>query len=77
MQPGATGKSVKLFFIDGRPDGILTAEVSWNTAILVTSAAKSLKKAQAGYPEARLIGLARTIGRTSLENQTTLPRSTP
>jgi len=77
MEPRATGKSVELFFVDGRPDGILAAEVSWYSAIFVTSETNNLNKAQVRYPKARLIGLARTIGRTSLENQTTLPRSTP
>lgn len=32
MEPRATGKSIELFFVDGRPEGILTAEVSWNSA---------------------------------------------
>ena len=32
MEPRATGKSVELFFVEGRPDGILMAEVSWNSA---------------------------------------------
>ena len=76
MEPRATGKSAELFFVDGRPDGILAAEVSWNSAIFVTSATNNLNKAQVRHLEVRLIGLARTIGTTLLENQTTLPRPT-
>ncbi|HME28227.1 MAG TPA: GIY-YIG nuclease family protein [Acetobacteraceae bacterium] len=135
MESRNTSKSVELLFVDGRPDGILTAEVSnwtghllmaprtqigealarkeagytgvyllvgekdgnpltyigqaeaagdliryhdtkrewWNSIVLVTSAANNLNTAQVRYLEARLIGLDRTIDRTSLENQTTPP----
>ncbi|WP_039019109.1 GIY-YIG nuclease family protein [Halocynthiibacter namhaensis] len=131
------GRSLELFFIDGRPDGMLTAEVFnwtghvlrlprtqlkqalqrqeseytgvyvllgerdgaplayigesedlgerlrshaakkdwWDTAILITSAANNLHKAHAKYLEARLVEIAREVGRMPLENGNTPPRS--
>ncbi|WP_210245613.1 GIY-YIG nuclease family protein [Tardiphaga sp. vice278] len=132
------GRSLELYFIDGRPDGMLTAEVFnwtghilmaprtqisaalarkearhtgvyllmgeregrpmaylgegddishriknhdinkdwWTTVVLVTSAANNLHKAHVQYLEARLIEVARTVGRVSLDNATTPARPT-
>lgn len=129
-------KSLELYFIDGKPDGMLTAEVFnwtghvlvtprtqiaqalsrrearftgvyvligekdgealayigeaediserirshdarrdwWTTAVLVTSAANSLNKAHVKYLESRLVEIARTAGKTKLENGNTPPR---
>ena len=120
-----TGRSLELYFIDGKPDGMLTAEVFnwtghvlmtprtqiaealarkearytgvylllgdkegepfayigeaedisdrirshdarrdwWTTAVLVTSAANNLNKAHVKYLEARLVEIARSIGK--------------
>ena len=131
------GRSLELYFIDGKPDGMLTAEVFnwtghvlmtprtqisealarrearytgvylllgdkdgeplayigeaedisdrirshdarrdwWTTAVLVTSAANNLNKAHVKYLEARLVEVARTVGKVPLENGNTPPRS--
>ena len=130
------GRSLELYFIDGRPDGMLTAEVFnwtghllmvprtqisdalarkesrytgvylllgehdglplayigeaedisarirnhegqkdwWTTAVLITSAANNLNKAHVRYLEARLIELARSVGRVPLDNGNTPAR---
>lgn len=132
-----TGRSLELYFIDGKPDGMLTAEVFnwtghvlmtprtqiaealarkearytgvylllgdkdgepfayigeaedisdrirshdarrdwWTTAVLVTSAANNLNKAHVKYLEARLVEIARSIGKVPLENGNTPARS--
>lgn len=124
------GRSLELYFIDGRPDGMLTAEVFnwtgyilmaprtqigaalarrearhagayvllgeqggkptayigegddisqriknhdinkdwWTRVVLITSAANNLHKAHAQYLEARLVEVARNVGRVSLDN---------
>jgi hypothetical protein len=131
------GRSLELYFIDGKPDGMLTAEVFnwtghvlmtprtqisealarrearytgvyvllgdkegeplayigeaedisdrirshdarrdwWTTAVLVTSAANNLNKAHVKYLEARLVEIARAVGKVPLENGNTPPRS--
>lgn len=125
-----SARSLELNFIDGRPDGMLTAEVFnwtghilmtprtqiaaalarkearhagayillgeqdgkslayigegddigqriknhdinkdwWTSVVLITSAANNLHKAHAQYLEARLIEVARNVGRVSLDN---------
>jgi len=130
------GRSLELYFIDGKPDGMLTAEVFnwtghllmvprtqisdalarresrytgvylllgerdglplayigeaedistrlrnhegqkdwWTTAVLVTSTANNLNKSHVRYLEARLIELARSVGRVPLDNGTTPAR---
>jgi hypothetical protein len=132
-----TGRSLELYFIDGKPDGMLTAEVFnwtghvlmtprtqiaealarkearftgvylllgdkegeplayigeaedisdrirshdakrdwWTTAVLITSAANNLNKAHVKYLEARLVEIARSIGKLPLENGNTPARS--
>ncbi|RUT93572.1 GIY-YIG nuclease family protein [Mesorhizobium sp. M7A.T.Ca.US.000.02.2.1] len=40
----------------------------WNSVVLITSAANNLHKAHAQYLEARLVEVARTVGRVSLDN---------
>lgn len=132
------GRSLELYFIDGRPDGMLTAEVFnwtghilmaprtqitaalsrkesrhtgvyllmgerdgqpvaylgegddishriknhdinkdwWTTVVLVTSAANNLHKAHVQYLEARLIEVAKTVGRVVLDNATAPGRPT-
>ncbi len=132
-----SGRSLELYFIDGKPDGMLTAEVFnwtghvlmaprtqiaealarkesrytgvylligdkegnpfayigeaedisdrirshdarrdwWTTAVLVTSAANNLNKAHVKYLEARLIEIARSVGKVPLENGNTPARS--
>lgn len=132
-----TGRSLELYFIDGKPDGMLTAEVFnwtghvlmtprtqiaealartearytgvyvllgdkegepyayigeaedisdrirshdarrewWTTAVLITSAANNLNKAHVKYLEARLVEIARSIGKVPLENGNTPARS--
>jgi hypothetical protein len=132
------GRSLELYFIDGRPDGMLTAEVFnwtghilmaprtqisaalarrearhtgvyllmgerdgqpvaylgegddishriknhdinkdwWTTVVLVTSAANNLHKAHVQYLEARLIEVARSVGRVVLDNATAPGRPT-
>lgn len=125
------GQSLELYYVDGRPDGMVTAEMFnwtghvltaprtqiqaalgrleatytgiylllgetdegqpqayvgegedissrirshdvkrdwWTTAVLVTATANRLNKAHAKYLEARLIEVARRVGRTPLEN---------
>jgi hypothetical protein len=124
------GRSLELYFIDGKPDGMLTAEVFnwtghvlmaprtrfaaalkrkeasytgiylllgekdgtpcayigeseniadrlknhdqkkdwWTTAVIVTTGADSLHKAHVRYLEARLVEIARQVGRVPLEN---------
>lgn len=133
MAIGAKPQSLTLFFIDGRPDGMLTAEIIgwtgqvlsapriqisealkrqeatytgvyllfgekdgkprayigeadnvgeriknhdikkdwWTSVILITSSGNKLDKAQVKYLEARLIELARTVNKTTLDNGTT------
>jgi hypothetical protein len=128
----AVGRSLELYYIDGRPDGMVTAELFnwtggvlmfprtqlgaalarpeaayagvyillgdqdgeprayigegedisarirqhdvkkewWNSAVLVTASANRLNKAHVRYLEARLIGLAKVIGHTPLDNLT-------
>ena len=137
MIPSPKGRSLELYFIDGKPDGMLTAEVFnwtghvlmtprtqitdalkrreasftgvylligehdgepllyigeaedvsyrirqhdskkdwWNTAVLITSAANNLNKAHVKYLEARLIEVAREVGRVPLENGTNPTRT--
>ena len=136
MNHQTKGRSLELYFIDGRPDGMLTAEVFnwtghllmvprtqisdalarkesrytgvylllgerdglplayigeaedisarirnhegqkdwWTTAVLITSAANNLNKAHVRYLEARLIELARSVGRVPLDNGNTPAR---
>lgn len=131
------GRSLELFFIDGRPDGMLTAEVFnwtgqvlriprtqikqgldrpeckhtgvyvllgqidgestayigeaenmrvrlaqhvsgkdwWDEAILVSTTGDMLHKAHVKYLESRLIEIARSVGKMTLENSSTPPRS--
>lgn len=131
MNP-AVGRSLELYYIDGRPDGMVTAELFnwtghvlmfprtqlsaalartetayagvylllgdqdgeaiayigesedigtrirqhdvkkewWTSAVLVTASANKLNKAHVRYLEARLIGHAKTIGHTPLDNHT-------
>ncbi|MBK9005227.1 MAG: GIY-YIG nuclease family protein [Sphingomonadales bacterium] len=47
----------------------------WTTAVLVTSAANNLNKAHVKYLEARLVEIARAVGKVPLENGNTPPRS--
>lgn len=130
MTTSPQGRSLELYFIDGKPDGMLTAEVFnwtghvlmtprtrfaaalkrkeagytgvylllgekdgrptayigeseniaerlknhdqrkdwWTTAVIMTTGADSLHKAHARYLEARLIEIAKQVGRTPLEN---------
>ncbi|WP_193185497.1 GIY-YIG nuclease family protein [Nisaea sediminum] len=53
MHSPSQGRSLELFFIDGKPDGMLTAEVfNWTGHVLVaprTQIADALKRAEAGY----------------------------
>lgn len=131
MSP-AIGRSLELYYIDGRPDGMVTAELFnwtghvlmfprtqlgaalaraeasyagvylllgdqngepfayigegedigarirqhdvrkewWTSAVLVTASANKLNKAHVRYLEARLIGHAKAIGHTPLDNLT-------
>ena len=135
MTIGAQSRTLQLFFIYGRPDGMVTAELFnwsghvlktprtqisdalrrkeagytgvyllfgekdgkphayigeaenvgdrirnhdikkdwWTSAILLISAANKLNKAQVRYLEARLIGLAKSINKVTLDNGTTPP----
>ncbi len=128
----AVGRSLELYYIDGRPDGMVTAELFnwtghvlmfprtqlsaalargeasyagvylllgdqngepfayigegedigarirqhdvrkewWTSAVLVTASANKLNKAHVRYLEARLIGYAKAIGHTPLDNLT-------
>ena len=130
------GRSLELYFIDGRPDGMLTAEVFnwtghilmaprtqigaalirkeahftgvylligerdgqpvayigegdnishriknhdinkdwWTSVVMVTSAANNLHKAHVQYLEARLVEIARSVGRVVLDNGNTPTR---
>lgn len=130
------GRSLELYFIDGRPDGMLTAEVFnwtghilmaprtqisaalarkearhtgtylllgerdgqllayigegddisyriknhdihkdwWTSVVLITSAANNLHKAHVQYLEARLVEVARAVGRVALDNGNTPAR---
>lgn len=47
----------------------------WSTAIVITSSANNLHKAHVKYLESRLVEDAREIGKISLENGNTPPRS--
>lgn len=53
MTKSVQGRSLQLYFIDGRPDGMLTAEVfNWTGHVLVaprTRIADALKRQEAGY----------------------------
>ena len=53
MNAAPKGKSLELFFIDGRPDGMLTAEVfNWTGHVLIaprTQISEALKRKQAGH----------------------------
>ena len=131
------GRSLELFFIDGRPDGMLTAEVFnwtghvlriprtqikqglerpeskhtgvyvllgqidgeptayigeaenmrvriaqhvsgkdwWDEAILVSTTGDMLHKAHVKYLESRLVEIARSVGKMTLDNYSTPPRS--
>lgn len=134
MKAKPTGRSLELFFIDGKPDGMQTAEVFnwtghvlmtprtrisdalrrkeaqysgvylligegetgepmlyvgesesignrirthdtkkdwWATAILITTAANVLHKAHVRYLEARLVEIATTVGKVTLDNNAT------
>ena len=136
MTASAEGRSLELYFIDGKPDGMLTAEVFnwtghvlmtprtrigaalkrpearytgvyillgelegeprayigegediseriknhdtnkdwWTSAVLITASSRSLNKAYAKYLEARLVEIARSVGRMKLDNGNTPPR---
>ncbi|NHN89346.1 GIY-YIG nuclease family protein [Acetobacter conturbans] len=133
----ASGRSLELFYIDGRPDGMITAELFnwtghvlvaprirlaealsrretacsgvylllgekegenaayigeaeelssrlrtharsedkewWETAVMVSATGNRLNKAHVRYLEARLIGMAREVGHTLLQNGTSPP----
>lgn len=64
-----TGKSLELFFVDGEPDGLLTAEVfNWTGHVLSTprtQLAKALKR-----PEASNTGVYILLGELDGEEQT-------
>ena len=49
----ALGRSLELYYIDGRPDGMLTAELfNWTGHVLMaprTQIATALKRPEAGY----------------------------
>lgn len=53
MSAGINGRSLELFFIDGRPDGMLTAEVfNWTGHVLMTPRTRiseALARTEAGY----------------------------
>jgi hypothetical protein len=53
MTVGAKGRSLELFFIDGRPDGMLTAEVfNWTGHVLMTprtQISEALNRQEARY----------------------------
>ncbi len=53
MTANAQGRSLELFFIDGKPDGMLTAEVfNWTGHVLMTprvQLSKALQRAEAGF----------------------------
>lgn len=53
MPVGVKGQSLELFFIDGKPDGMLTAEVfNWTGHILMTprtQISEALRRAEAHH----------------------------
>lgn len=53
MNTASTGRSLELFFIDGRPDGMLTAEVfNWTGHVLMTprtQISEALRRTEAQY----------------------------
>src|SRR3954465_6026096 len=53
MTVGIKGRSLELFFIDGRPDGMLTAEVfNWTGHVLMTprtQVSEALKRKEADF----------------------------
>jgi hypothetical protein len=59
MTIGAKGRSLELFFIDGKPDGMLTAEVfNWTGHVLMTprtQISEALKRKEARYTEVYLL----------------------
>ena len=56
MSAGVMGRSLELYFIDGRPDGMLTAEVfNWTGHVLVTPRTR-LKEALA-RPQSSFTGV--------------------
>ncbi len=61
MTQGNIGRSLELFFIDGRPDGILTAEVfNWTGHVLMTPRTRIAEAL--GRPEAAYTGVYLLIG---------------
>lgn len=53
LNPSSQGRSLELYFIDGRPDGMLTAEVfNWTGHVLMTprtQIAEALRRKEAGH----------------------------
>lgn len=53
MTSPATGRSLELYYIDGRPDGMLTAEMfNWTGHVLMTprtQLSQALGRTEAGY----------------------------
>jgi hypothetical protein len=53
LAPTRQGRSLELYFIDGRPDGMLTAEVfNWTGHVLMaprTQITEALQREEAGY----------------------------
>ncbi len=53
MNANAEGRSLELYFIEGRPDGMLTAEVfNWTGHVLMTPRTRigaALARKEAGY----------------------------
>jgi hypothetical protein len=53
MNTAGKSRSLELFFVDGRPDGMLTAkEFNWTGHVLVaprTQFSEALKRKEAGY----------------------------
>ncbi len=53
MSSPTVGRSLELYYIDGRPDGMLTAEMfNWTGHVLMaprTQLAEALARAEAGY----------------------------
>jgi hypothetical protein len=138
MAEESRGRSLELYFVDGRPDGMMTAEVFnwtghvlmaprtqikavfsraearhtgaylllgekdeeplayigegddislriknhdinkdwWTSVVIITTAANNLHKAHAQYIEARLVEVARSVGRAKLDNANTPARPT-
>lgn len=61
MNAGVSGRSLELYFIDGRPDGMLTAEVfNWTGHVLVTPRIR-LKEALA-RPQSSFTGVYLLLG---------------